>query len=307
MLATTLEYLAAASLAISLVQVYLIVTKVWGRKHDRVVAESQSTASNLLGLVTGLPWVVKYGLDGELKLAVVSALWLGLTMFFTLVGLGFWVPGASLGLWARLRGALRLERQEVGELLKSAFRPSDASLILNILRQLSLIDQQLDPREREFVEKFAQSWGLPSPFDSASAAPAEGYAALRSSVEDYLSRRPPHEQVKQLREIIVALLRTDHVVSEQEALVQREISGMLDAHLTRDGAPGLHRVFVVPQSASQDEAIRSLARVSEKIPFRGGSAYLVGGYYSDDYARVMLKKYQSLGFFSVLDASAPGV
>lgn len=256
-------------------------------------------SSLLIGIVRRY-LALKYALDGELKLAAVSTLWLGLTMFFTLVGLGIWVPGASLGLVSRLRDALRLERQEIGELLKSVFRPSDTALLLGILHQLSLIDHELDPRERAFVEQFAQTWGLPSPFESAPAR-SEGYAALRSSVEEFLSRRPPPAQVKQLREILVALLRVDLTVSEQESLMQRELTGMFDAYLTRDGAPGMHRVFVVPQNATQDEALRSLAPGAEKMPFRGGSAYLIGGYYSEDYACVMRKKYQSLGFFSVLD------
>lgn len=308
MLATVLEYLASASLLIAAVQAYLIVNKLWSRKHDRKVAEAQSIASNLLGLFTGSPWVVKFALDGEIKQALVSAIWLILTVFFTLVALGVWVPSDDRpGPWARLKRALRLEGQEAGELARAFFRPREADLVLEILRQVALIDRHLDPREREFIDAFARSWGVGSPFDGPLVGQeTEGYVALRGRVEAYLSARPPHAQAVQLREVLAALTRADREVSAQESLVMQEITGMIDGYITKDGGGAAFQVVIVPQSNEQDDAIRSLLRQAERISFRGGSAYLAGRFYSADYAHMIRDKYRALGFFTVSDDEVAG-
>lgn len=306
-LSTVLEYLASASLVVSIVQVYLILNKLWGRKHEKVVAESQSIASNLLGLFTSFPWIVKYSLDGEIKTALVSAVWFLLTGFFTLVAIGFWVPASEQqSVWAKLKAALRLERTEASELLKALFRPEDAQAIVKILHQIALIDRHLDERERAYIETFAMNWGIESPFASTNTAATahleQGFTALRTSVENYLAQRPLQAQATQLRELLVAMVKADAKESEDEALILHEITGMIDAYITKDGAVPSHEVVLIPQSPEQAEAIRGLLQGATPESYRGGTAFVAGRYFSNDYAQMIRQKHQALGFFAVLDS-----
>ncbi len=303
MLAKILEYLAMASLALSAVQAYLIVNKVWRRKHERAVSESQSIVSNLLGLFTGFPWVLKYVLDGEIKSALVSGIWFLLTVFFTLVAIGFWVPATHKeGLWTKVRRALQLERTEAAALAKAFFRPTGGTLILRILQQVAAIDDEIDQRERQFIEDFARSWGID--FDpTAATAGGLRFTELHRAVQDYLAIAPPHAQVAQLTGVLESLVKIDDAVSEEEALIMKEVLQMLGAYVAGDAAIPAHHVILVPQNAAQDESIRSLVATARPISYRGGTAYLAGTYHSTDFANVVRDRYRALNFFTLVDTA----
>ena len=308
MLKEFVDLIASASLVASGVQIYLIVTKLWSRKHEKAVAESQSLASNLLGLCSSSPWILKYALDREIVQMVVGLMWFSLTLFCTIIGLGFWVPASEKkSVWARVKSALRLERQEAGELIRALLRPHNAELIVQILRQLAAIDRQISPHERQLIEECARVWKVPSPFgEGASEGPAgaEGQLALRESVLEYLAATPPLAQVVQLRELLAVLVAADGEVSPPEAIALGEISAMLDAHVRETGAKPTHQVLVVPQNSEQESALRSLVRGAECVPFRGGSAYLAGQFFSDKYAHLIRDRYQALGFFTVAEGAS---
>lgn len=307
MLNESLDRLQTGWLLMAAVQAYLILNKLWSRRHDRRVAGAQSLAASLIGLVVGLPWLALFVRQGRTELTAVAVMWLALMAFQARVSLEAEPAG---GAFDRVRRVLGREWRELGELARALVRPAHGDLALDILRQVAFIDHHLDPRERSFIDALAARWRLPSPLPASSAerasadaetAPgAEGYAALRRSVEEYLQARPPRAQVAELREVLASLAGTDDRLSSQESLILPEITGQLDAHLAHGSARPAHRVVVVPQSAAQDEALRSLLRVTERVVLPGTPAYLVGPFYTGDYARMIRDRYRTLGF-AILD------
>ncbi len=302
--ARALELLASASLVLAVVQAYLVVNKVWRRKHEVAVCEAQSLASNVLGLATSLPWIVKYLRDGEPKNAAIGLVWLGLTVFFTALALGVWVPSSRREpLLSRVFRALRSEGAEAGELVAALFRPAGRDLLVDILREVALVDGALDERERDFVATFAAAWGVPFVVE-----PREGKhdpVKLQRATARYVSLRPPREQVARVREIVGKLSEIDREVPEREGLVVREVCATLDAYLDASGTRAEYLVHVVPQGEAQETALRSLLPDAVLAPYRGGRAALVGRFHSEGYACLVRDRYRALRFFSIVDHDAP--
>lgn len=302
--ARALELLASASLGLAIVQAYLVVNKVWRRKHEVAVCEAQSLASNALGLATSVPWIVKYVRDGEPKNAAVGLVWLALTVFFTMIALGVWVPSSRREpLRTRIARALRSEGAEAGELVAALFRPKGRALLVDILQEIALVDGAFDERERAFVSTFAAAWGVP--FVEPAAGRRPDPVKLQRATLRYVGLRPPRDQVARLREIVARLAEADRTVSTREGLAIREVSATLDAFLDESGASPTYRVHVVPQGEPQTIAIRSLLPDVPLTPFRGGVAALAGRYYSEAYANLVRDRYRALRFFSIVEQDGP--
>jgi len=303
--ARLLELLASASLALAVVQAYLVVNKVWRRKHEVAVCEAQSLASNALGLATSVPWIVKYVRDGEPKNAAVGLVWLALTVFFTMVALGVWVPSSRREpLRSRVVRALRSEGAEAGELVAALFRPTGRAVLVEILGEIALVDGALDERERAFVATFAAAWGVP--FELAPGKGKPDPVKLQRATLRYVGLRPPREQVGRLREIVARLAEADRSVTAREGLVVREVCATLDAYLDAGGARAAHLVYVVPRGVSQEIALGSMLPDVTLTPFRGGRALLVGRYHSEAYAGLVRDRYRALRFFSIVEHDAEG-
>lgn len=298
-----IESLTVASLAAAALQVYLILNKIWIRKHERAVAESISIIGETLGLVPLTVLSLNYAFDGYWEGIVDSFIWIVAGVVTIAIGTGRWVEGKrQRGFWTLVREALRLERDEVGDLALSFFRPSAARQILEILGQVALLDRELDERERAFVESFAESWGVD--FDWQDVEGGEGghvdMTRLRRSVERYLSTTPPQAQVTQLADTLGSLIRIDQVTTDEEELMLEELQGMLHDYTDERGTPARHVVAVVPQDPDQDRALGGLLPDLEKRPLEGGMAYPVGPFFSYRYANVVAEQYRAMKFFATV-------
>ena len=307
-----IESLTVASLVVAAIQVYLILNKLWIRKHERAVAESISIMGETLGLVPLTVLSLNYAVDGYWEGMADSLIWIAAGLVTIAIGTGRWVEGKrQRGFWTLVREALRLERDEVGDLALSLFRPSAARQILAILGQVALLDRTLDDRERAFVESFADSWGVD--FDWSEVEGGEGghvdLARLRRSVDRYLATSPPQGQVLQLVDTLSSLVRIDQVTTDEEELMLEELQGMLREYADEQGTPAEHVVAVVPQDPEQDAALSSILPDLEKRPLEGGMAYPVGPYFSHRYANVVADQYRSMKFFAtvVREAGVPAV
>jgi DnaJ-domain-containing protein 1 len=297
-----LESLTLASLLVVATQVYLVLNKLWIRKHERAVAESVSIMGESLGLAPLAILSVNYAADGYWEGMVDSALWVLAGVVTIAVGTGRWVEGKrQRGFWQLVRESLRLERNEVGDLARSFFRPSGAAQILEILGQVALLDQELDERERAFVESFAESWGVSFQWEELeeSGGGALDMVRLRRSVERYLATSPPAGQVTQLADAVSSLVRIDRVTTEEEELMLEELTGMFDDY-AGEGGSTRYVVALVPQDEAQDEALRGLLPGIVKKRLEGGLAYPVGPYYSTRYADVVAEQYRSMSFFATV-------
>lgn len=298
-----IESLTVASLAVAAVQVYLILNKLWIRKHEQAVAESISIMGESLGLVPLTVLSLNYAVDGYWEGAFDSLLWIVAGGVTIVIGTGRWVEGKrQRGFWTLAREALRLERDEVGDLARNFFRPSAARQILDILGQVALLDRELDDRERAFVEAFAKSWGVEFswPELETGAGGQVDMVRLRRSVERYLATTPPQGQVTQLADTLASLVRIDRVTTAQEEVMLEELQGMLHDYAGERGEPAGWVVAVVPQDPGQDEALAGLLPELTKRPLEGGMAYPVGPFFSSRYANVVAEQYRAMKFFATV-------
>ncbi len=75
--------------------------------------------------------------------------------------------------------------------------------------------------------------------------------------------------------------------------------GLLFGYVNDTDEQAKFAVVIAPQSGDQDSAIAALLPDVEKTEVAGGSVYMVGSYYSQDYADVICNQYRALGFFTI--------
>ncbi len=273
---TLLRALVWCSLLFSLVEVYLKINKLWKRKHERVVAESQSIMAETLSLLSILPLLILYIVDHQLEGIFDLVIWIPVNVLVIFIGAGFWIRGErGKGIWHLILISLRLERAEVGDLAKSFFKPAGSDKIIAILAQIAMIDDTLDKREMHFIETFARTWGIPFTTDDIGRYRRQSenwsFITLRESVKEYLAISPPVEQVAQLRDTIQALVNIDESVSAEEALVSSEMNGMLMNYVGEEGQPKvMYEVYIAPQSEEKERLVRTFLPNAKPKPSAGG-------------------------------------
>ncbi len=125
------------------------------------------------------------------------------------------------------------------------------------------------------------------------------FIKTRDEVERYLQTSPPAKQVAQLIDVLHVLVKIDDSVSAQEELILQEVDGLLLNYVTDSDKRARFAVVIAPQNDEQDTAIAALLPDVEKTEVAGGSGYMVGSYYSQDYADVICNQYRALGFFTI--------
>jgi hypothetical protein len=124
-LKTFISFLTSSAVFITAILVYLIVNKLWKRKHESAVAERISVFSQLIGMIISGTFAINFFLLGQWLGGLDRSLWAGESCLELLIGIGLWVPGKRrTGLWTLLRRALKSEGNEVGDLAKLLFHPA---------------------------------------------------------------------------------------------------------------------------------------------------------------------------------------
>lgn len=297
------QYAVWASLLLQVAQAYLKLNKLWSRRHEKAVAESLSIYALILGFASNAPWIVDFAIKREWKGAFRTVVKVFQIIVNMAIGIGIWVPDPEgRSVMQKFLAALRTENAEVGDLVKALTKPAGAPILLRILHEVAMVDQHLDDREREFIDRFAVTWGLQYDHEAMTKAHGGGDPVrLRALVADYLAISPPTKQVTQIRNVLDALAKIDDEVAQSEALVLGEVMAMLTEYISEDGESNKVDVLIVPQNQVQNEAIRQVLTDVELREVRGGSAFLVGSYYSGAYAEMVAAKYRALNFFSIVD------
>jgi len=295
------EALVGLSVVIAAVSNYLIINKLWSRRMKRDVAESISISAALLGLATGLPFLIEFALvDRNWAAAGKAGIGIVTGLVFVMVGAGLFVTEfrgqTFLHLFTR---ALNLERKESADLLKALVQPAGADHLIRVFEAMASVDRHVDAREIEMIRAFAKHWHLEPPKLTEGAVDHDGdVVGLRSSVEDYLKVSPPADQAMELLDVLRIFVRADGKVSQEEELVLDEITGMITGYISAAGEEGTHEVVIVPQNDRQMEAVLTLLPGIKAKTMRGGTVYSVGRYFSPRYADVVCEKYISLGLFT---------
>lgn len=304
LLSDTLETFVLLALAVSVVQLYLSVNKIWLRKHEPVVAESVSVAAHILALVTGLPFFLKYVLlEKDPTSAIDTGMWLGLDVLLIFIGAGFWVGAhGERRFLTGLARALRLERDEAAALARRLIRPHRPGEMIALLFEIGQLDGGLSPQQETFIRSLARSWGVP---DREVQAPpptpltAVDLPRLTTRMSAYLSASPAAAHLRQLEDVMGLLVRMDGHVNEDEELILSELLGLIRER-TGDGRAGRNEVLVVPQQPDHGERIRLRWPGARRGRYLGGEAFRVGYFYSDAYAELMAERYRREGYFTIV-------
>ena len=296
-----LAYLAAV---LSFIQIYFIINKLWKRKHEKIVAESISISAMFISLIINGSFAFKNLHDGGIPQFSANIMWIASSIISALIGMGIWVSfNRGVGFFTLLARALNMERKEAGDLAKVLFRPSGADKILEILGRMAMVDEDLDQREQDFIQSFADHWKLEVDWDAIVKYAEESgdrYDKIKKAMAEYLITSPQEEQVNQLRDVFNLLVNIDEVVTDEEQLIIDELEGQIAQYLGKEGDLEVFRVAVVPQSQEQDDAVSKLLNNLEKEKIAGGYAYLSESYYSERYAEIISAQYRAIHVFSVV-------
>jgi hypothetical protein len=158
-------------------------------------------------------------------------------------------------------------------------------------------------REKEFIQSFVDTWHMKFDWDEHSRLEVDDqpviFVKTREKVEQYLDTSPPVKQVAQLIDVLHVLAKIDESVSAQEELILEEVDGLLLSYVNASDAQARFAVVIAPQNDDQDTAIAALLPDVEKSEVAGGSGYMIGSYYSQDYAGMICNQYRALGFFTI--------
>ena len=177
--------------------------------------------------------------------------------------------------------------------------------IIDILRQVALIDKVLNDMEVKLIKKFIDSYGIRYSTgeirEKLLAGGESDFVTLRKSVTAYLDLNPPYIQVGQLRDLIHLLVKFDGKISEDQKLVLDELSGLLSGYVDNDTTTSSFKVFIIPQHSQQHRKVKALLPKAAVIQHPWGKAYLCGSYFSKDYAEMMVQRYRDLSLYAVIE------
>jgi hypothetical protein len=295
------EFLVGISVVITAIANYLIINKLWKRKHLKDVAESISISAAFLGIATSAPLLLHFYLNADAQPFLQKAIGIITGIIFVLIGSGLWVKeNRGLGLGDLVRRALSLERKESSYLIRAMTHPKGAEQIIHILELVARLDRHVHVDEAALIRQFAERWHLDSPDLTTGDVEEDGTEiAVRDAMAEYLSLSPPHEQAAQLIDVLNLFVRADDKVSREERIVLEELTGLIEEYLSEDAveAPRFE-VVIVPQSEEQFEAAESLFPKAEIKTRRGGRVISVGTFFSHDYAEAVCQRYIALGLFT---------
>ncbi|MBL50992.1 MAG: hypothetical protein CMG57_03440 [Candidatus Marinimicrobia bacterium] len=298
-----LTFLVSGALVFSLIKGYLTVNKIWKRRKNEEVANSISIVAAMLGFVVGFPFLLNAMIiTQDYFNAAKSVIALFLATVFTLIGTGYFVDkNRGVGFFTLLGQALKLEGKESGDLLADMVRPKGARKIIDILKKLAAIDDDIAQEEIDLINEFSEKWGIDIP-ELKPGRPEEvtNLVELKALVQSYLDEGPDTDVAEGLVDLINLMAEADDEVTDEEAMAVAEFTGMISHYVSaeRGGEIEMWEVNIVPQGDEQINAVREILPDLEVVDDRGGKVFKIGKYFSEDYAEAVCEKYISIGLYS---------
>ena len=295
--------LVTSALFISIFQFYLKLNKVWKRRGIAEVANSISIVAALLGFGVGFPFLLNsLFISGDYPAAGKSVLGLGMAVMMTLISMGYFVDeNRGKGFFRLLFDALGAEKNESTDLLSAMLRPHGATKIIEILTQLAAIDDDIAQEEIDLINEFAEKWRIDIP-ELKPGAPEKvtNLVELKELVQSYLDEKPEVEVTQNLVDLINMMAEADDEVTEEESMAVGEFTGMIAHYVSQEegGSINAFEVVIVPQNDKQSSAVKELIPNIDSVQKQGGEIFIVGTFYSEDYANAVCSKYISLGLFT---------
>ena len=281
---------------------YLTINKMWNRKHEVTVAQSNSVLAQLLAISTTLPFVIYYSINADIKIALDNFIRLFLYVFLFLVAIGFWVKDPQhKGIWQKFLKALKQEANESTNLIKAVNQPSVKKELLNILYRVAWLDDALNEKERQYIQMFADSWEIDTSYLFREPPPEKGsdkLNKLREEVIAYLALQPSKEQALILSDVVQALINIDEQITKEEELIGTEISGML-INYAIEQKTALYGVIIHPKQEQQESFLALVPSAKEEY-ILGNRAYIAGFFQTRPYAEAFSEYYREQDFFTVV-------
>ena len=298
-----IAFLVTSALFISIFQFYLKLNKVWKRRGISEVANSISIVAALLGFGVGFPFLLNsLFISGDYPAAGKSILGLIMAVMMTLISMGYFVEeNKDKGFFRLLFDALGAEKNESTDLLSAMLRPHGATKIIEILTQLAAIDDDVAQEEIDLINEFAERWRIEIP-ELKPGAPENvtNLVELKELVQSYLNEKPDVEVAQNLIDLINMMAEADDEVTEEESMAVGEFTGMIAHYVSQEegGSIDAFEVVIVPQNEKQSKAVKDLIPNIKPVQKQGGEIFIVGTFYSEDYANAVCVKYINLGLFT---------
>lgn len=298
-----LSVLVSSALIFSVIQAYLKVNKVWKRRKNVEVANSISIVAAMLGFAVGLPFLLNnIFITHDYFSAGKVVLGLSLAVIFTLIGTGYFVDSnRNVNFFVLLGRALNLEGKESGELISDMLRPKGANKIIEILKKLAAIDDDVAQEEIDLINQFSENWGIDvGELKAGKPDEVTNLVELKELVQSYLNEGPDVDVAEGLIDLINLMAEADDEVTEEESMAVAEFTGMIAHYVgkTLGGSVDMYEVNIVPQGNDQIQAVKEILPELDVVKDRGGQVFKVGRYFSEAYAEAVCNKYIALGLYS---------
>ena len=299
------DAMAYGALLFSVVEIYLMLNKLWSRKHIRQVADSISVSSRIIGLIPLSIFSLNYALEHQWQGVLESVMWLFAGIVQLLIGIGIWVAGNRRFGWMSLvKKALRKEREEIGYLANEIFSQHSQHKIIDILTGIALIDNSLEDTEKVYLNKLAEKWhtriiwgGVKARHKKASISP---FYNLWEDLNEYLAGRPSRKELKRLKATVHELVEIDGRPKPEEEIVLHEFDFILDRIEGNSRSVSYYSVTIVPQSIEQDHYLATHFTSLHRSEKEGGLVYTTEPFYSEKYADKVKNQFQSHGYFTTI-------
>ncbi|MBM2816704.1 MAG: hypothetical protein HW421_3466 [Ignavibacteria bacterium] len=295
-----------AAIGIAIIEVYFKINKIWKRKHEKQVAESQSIVGLGMASLVLIVWMCNFIIKGDYEAIADNVVYLGEAAIYIVIGSGFFVAEkrkTQKGFWNMIKDALRVERKEASYLLKSITGKGQAEKIIKILHNIAWIDNDFDVKERDMIKDFAGLWGIKindTEFNTNPHKESEErlvrYERVISSLKDYLEEKPTRDHSLQVKKLLYDIINADGVIEQEEDIIIGQLDGIILTYLN-EPVPKFS-VLVVPQNENHREIIETILKsvnpdmiLSEKERYiDGGTGFVVSECYSQSFADIVAEE-----------------
>lgn len=299
------DTLAYFALLFSVVEIYLMLNKLWSRKHIKEVSESISVSSRIVGLIPLSIFTLYYAINNQYQGVIEGMLWLFAGLVQLLIGIGIWVAGNKqrrvINLITR---SIRKERSELGYLAKSIFKPQSQEKIIDLLCSISMIDGELDDKETEYIERLATKWNTKVFWGAVKArhkkAQISPFFNLWEDLDEYLKLNPEKGERKYLSNAVRELIEIDGTISKEEEIIIHEFEYLVDRNTPQQDAYISYKVVIVPQQEEQIKYLESHFHSLTKQELQGGQAFVTDWFLSRKFANKVKEEFQENGYFTTI-------
>ncbi|MCP4460094.1 MAG: hypothetical protein GY816_19030 [Cytophagales bacterium] len=304
MFQTLIHFLAYGAIIFSLIEVYLMLNKLWSRKHIKEVTDSISISARVMGIVPATIFTVNYFFEEQWQGVIDGMIWIFAAIMQIVVAAGLWVVGnKNRDIFDLIRRSIKDESKELNNLAKFIFQVSSREKIIDLLAAMALTDKILNDEEKKFVENLASNWEIKVSWDKLIGRfkKKDISALINLSIEmrKYMELHPTKKEFK-------LLLKCMRQLSDQSGYSRPENQYIIDEFVesyavhTERIQPDRYQVQVVPQEKEQHEKMHASGVSMTSAYIGSGFTYVFGPIYTQNFAEKVTVEFEELGYFATV-------